>query len=152
MSSSPIAKTLIRSSARAASRNGGGIPQLRRTYATEQPSMPAGNNRGGRPRMLAALLALPVLAYILIPSKPAKQAPSTQAAAAAATKSPNLDPAARKRERAANEPDERKYMYPEHKNPEEFRPAFGQLHKQKRVDTPPDGKHHQALNDRARDL
>ncbi|KAI1311389.1 hypothetical protein F5Y03DRAFT_391468 [Xylaria venustula] len=64
--------------------------------------MPAGNNRGGRPRMLAALLALPVLAYILIPPGPAKKPPSTQVPAAAATKRPNLDPAARKRERDIN--------------------------------------------------
>ncbi|KAI1428211.1 hypothetical protein F5Y12DRAFT_711528 [Xylaria sp. FL1777] len=147
MSSLPIVNTLIRSPAREASHNGRattpGVSQpLHRTYATSRPSLP-GSSGGNRQLMFAALVGIPALVYFMIPSRPTKPTP-------AAKRAPNLDPAARKRERDENEPDSRKYVHPEHENPEEFKPEFGQLHKQKRVDTPPDGRHHQALNDRAR--
>ncbi|KAI0416075.1 hypothetical protein F5X98DRAFT_376055 [Xylaria grammica] len=149
MSSSPIVKTPARPSARAASRNGPTVtprgPQ--RAYATGRPTLPQGGGNN-RPLMIAALVGVPVLAYFMIPSRPTKAAGG--AAAAAGSRPPNLDPAAAKRVRDENEPEERKYAHPEHKNPEEFKPAFGQLHQQKRVDMPPDGKNHQSLNDRSR--
>ncbi|TGJ84312.1 hypothetical protein E0Z10_g4470 [Xylaria hypoxylon] len=145
MSSSPFVKTFVRSSARAVSRNGPATtPRVsQRAYATERPTLPQGS--GNKPMMIAALVGIPALAYFIIPSRPTKPAPET-----AAKRRPNLDPAAPKRIRNENEPDEPKYVHPEHENPDEFKPAFGQLHKQKRVDTPPDGKNHQALSDRAR--
>ncbi len=92
--------------------------------------------------MIAGLVGVPALVYfMMIPSGPPKPK-------AEATRPPNLDPAAaRKRSRDENEPT---YEHPEQKNPEESKPEFGQLHKPKRVDTPPDGRHHQALHDRAR--
>ncbi|KAI1365714.1 hypothetical protein F5Y08DRAFT_171149 [Xylaria arbuscula] len=140
----PFANILIRPSVRAATRNGGATSQhLRRTYATQRPVLPEGGNK---PLMIAAIVGIPALAYFMIPSRPA----ASGQPAAHASKAPNLDPAARKRERDANEPHERKYMHPEHKDPETFKPAFGQLHQPKRVDSAPDGRNHQAMSDRAR--
>ncbi|KAI8954831.1 hypothetical protein F4801DRAFT_452293 [Xylaria longipes] len=145
---SSIANTLISSSARGALRNGlatttRASQPLRRTYATQRPTLPEGN--GNKPYIYAALVGVPVLVYFIIP--PRSNKPRQQPAAARA---PNLDPAAHKRNRDENEADRVKYAHPEHENPEEFKPAFGQLHKPKRVDSPPDGRHHQALTDRAR--
>ncbi|KAI0818388.1 hypothetical protein GGR55DRAFT_73152 [Xylaria sp. FL0064] len=151
MPKSPIVRTLIQSSARVASRDGRATTsrvsqRLRRTYATDPgPPPPPGN----RPLIIAALIGIPTLVYFMIPSRPVN-ATAPPRTLQEATQPPNLDPAAVKRHRDAHEPDEGKYVHPENMNPEEFRPPFGQLHKKKRVDTPPDNKHHQALNDRAK--
>ncbi|KAI0436707.1 hypothetical protein F4803DRAFT_572016 [Xylaria telfairii] len=148
MPSSSIANTLICSSARRALRNRFAtttyVSQLpRRTYATGRPTLPEGS--GKKPLMIAALVGIPALAYFIIPPRTNKAIPQP-----AEVRAPNLDPAATKHHRDENEPDQVKYAHPEHKSPEEFKPAFGQLHKQKRVDSPPDGRNHQALSDRAR--
>ncbi|KAI0450588.1 hypothetical protein F5B21DRAFT_422564 [Xylaria acuta] len=148
MPSSSTANTLVSSSARRALRNGfmttTRVSQpLRRTYATQRPTLPEGS--GNKAFMIAALVGIPALAYFIIPPRSNKSIPQP-----AEARAPNLDPAATQRHRDETEPDQVKYAHPEHKNPEEFKPAFGQLHKQKRVDGPPDGRHHQALTDRAR--
>ncbi|KAI0873455.1 hypothetical protein GGS24DRAFT_463483, partial [Hypoxylon argillaceum] len=83
------------------------------------------------------------MAYFMMPARP-KPASST----ASASRAPNLDPAADKR--ARDEGVHHKYMHPEHEHPEDFKPRFGEVHKRKRVDMPPDGRHHQSLSDRAR--
>ncbi|KAI1756576.1 hypothetical protein F4782DRAFT_272013 [Xylaria castorea] len=145
MPSPPVANTLNSSSARGALRNGfvttTRVSQpLRRKYATQRPTLPGGNNR---PLMIAALVGIPALAYFIIPSKPIPQQ-------SAEVRAPNLDPAAAKRRRHENEHDRPRYAHPEHEHPEDYKPEFGQLHKAKRVDGPPDGRNHQSLSDRAR--
>ncbi|KAI1823639.1 hypothetical protein F4861DRAFT_312330 [Xylaria intraflava] len=149
MSSSPIINTLSRSSARVARRNGltptPRIPQqAKRTYAADGPPMSQGGRN--RPFIIGALVAVPVLAYFLIP--PRSEAGQTQGQ----VRRPDLDPAAKERSRKTQEPSGVgvKYVHPEHMHPEEFKPPFGQLHRPKRVDMPPDGRHHQSLTDRAR--
>ncbi|KAI1181873.1 hypothetical protein F5B17DRAFT_232770 [Nemania serpens] len=151
MSSSPITSLLTPSSSRAA-RPRNELPAMartaRRTYASQRPTPnlsmnKLGNNRG---LMIASLLGVPALAYFLIPSRP-------KSVSQAATRRPNLDPAAEKRARNETGSDSGRGtdpVHPEDKDPENFKPAFGQVHQQKRVDTPPDGRHHQALHDRAR--
>ncbi|KAI0401036.1 hypothetical protein F4802DRAFT_619208 [Xylaria palmicola] len=156
MSLSLVANTLVRSSARAA-------PQrvltrasqgLRRAYATERPTLPEGN--GNKPIIIAMLVGVPALAYFIIPSRTSAAQTVGESPAAAAARRPSLDPAAAKRGRDEHEhehePDQRgrKYVHPEHEHPETFKPAFGQLHQAKRVDSPPDGRHHQSLSDRVR--
>jgi hypothetical protein len=69
---------------------------------------------------------------------------STQAAA-----NPELDPAARKKAAKETEDSSPKYIHPEHRD-DELQAPFGQLHKKKRVDGPPDDRNHQSLNDRQR--
>jgi hypothetical protein len=62
---------------------------------------------------------------------------------------PQSDPGSRSK--AAKEKlaeDGRRHTHPEHREPEKYKPPFGQLHQNKRVDGPPDGRNHQALNDR----
>ncbi|KAI0523764.1 hypothetical protein F5B22DRAFT_415648 [Xylaria bambusicola] len=142
--------TLIQSSARVSRRSGGTTmspsrvsQHLRRTYATQRPTLPEGSNK---PLMIAAIVGIPALTYFMLPSRPAAAGKPV----ANPSIRPNLDPAARKRDRDSHESDEPKYVHPEHKNPDEFKSAFGQLHQQKRVDSPPDRRHHQALNDKAR--
>lgn len=101
--------------------------------------------------MIASLVSIPALAYFIMPSRPAKP----KSVSDEAVRQVNLDPAAAKRarneknEKSENE-NELRRLHPEHEDPETFRPAFGQIHKQKRVDMPPDGRNHQALHDRAR--
>ncbi|KAI1739291.1 hypothetical protein F4680DRAFT_142211 [Xylaria scruposa] len=147
MSSSPIASTFVSLSARGVLRNGfvttARVSQpLRRTYATQRPTLPGGDNK---PLMIAALVGIPALAYFIIPSRSDKPIPQTTQ-----VRAPNLDPAADARRRHENESSHAKYAHPEHLHPEEYKPEFGQLHKRKRVDGPPDGRNHQSLSDRAR--
>ncbi|KAF2965137.1 hypothetical protein GQX73_g8425 [Xylaria multiplex] len=135
-------QSFIRSSGRVVSR----IP--RRSYATSRPTLPEGS--GNKPYMIAALVGIPALVYFMIPSRPA---PSGASTAAGTTRRPNLDPAAAKRAREERELEhhgERKYMHPEHRNPEDYKVPFGQIHKAKRVDEAPDGRNHQSLSERAR--
>ncbi|KAI1431588.1 hypothetical protein GGR50DRAFT_678803 [Xylaria sp. CBS 124048] len=158
MPSSRILNTLIRSATRIASQNGPKHMTWRppRLYSTEGPPMSHGGKN--RPLIIAGLLGVPAIAYFMIPPRPG-QGVSAGAGAGTAKKTtadnvkrPGLDPAARSRER--KEVDDigvpAKYAHPEHLDPEEFKPAFGLKHKQKRVDYPPDERHHQAMNDRAR--
>ncbi|KAI0863260.1 hypothetical protein F4860DRAFT_79628 [Xylaria cubensis] len=143
MSSSSIANTLVSSSARGALRNTARVSQpLRRKYATQRPTLPGGDNK---PLMIAALVGIPALAYFIIPSRSDKSIPQTTE-----IRRPNLDPAAASKRRHENESGQAKYAHPEHLNPEEYKPEFGRLHKQKRVDGPPDARNHQTLSDRAR--
>ncbi|KAK5630025.1 hypothetical protein RRF57_005740 [Xylaria bambusicola] len=51
--------------------------------------------------MVAAIIGIPVLAYVMLPSSPA----ATGKPAANPGLPPNLDPAARKREKDSDEPD-----------------------------------------------
>ncbi|KAI0535815.1 hypothetical protein GGR58DRAFT_503880 [Xylaria digitata] len=135
-------ESFIRSSGRAVSR----IPrQPHQTYATWRPTLPEGS--GNKPYIIAGLVGIPAVVYFMMPSRPPPSGPST-----ATTRRPNLDPAAVKRARDEHEHEhgERKYMHPEHRNPEDFKVPFGQLHKAKRVDEAPDGRNHQSLSGRAR--
>ncbi|KAI0486355.1 hypothetical protein F4859DRAFT_511346 [Xylaria cf. heliscus] len=147
MPSSSIADTLARRTLHNGPATTTRVSQpLRRTYVTKRPIIPEG--LGNRPYMIAALVGIPVLVYFIIPPR-SNNTPTPQPSS---TRPPNLDPAAaaKRNNRARSEPGQVKYAHPEHENPEDFKPAFGQLHKQKRVDGPPDGRNHQALADRAR--
>ncbi|KAI1131753.1 hypothetical protein F5Y10DRAFT_233015 [Nemania abortiva] len=93
--------------------------------------------------MIAALVGIPAIAYFMIPPRSAPK----PAHESGGPRAPNLDPAAAKR---ARDETQRKYVHPEHENPDDYKPRFGEVHKHKRVDTPPDGRHHQSLSDRAR--
>ncbi|KAH8666645.1 hypothetical protein BX600DRAFT_511563 [Xylariales sp. PMI_506] len=42
--------------------------------------------------------------------------------------------------------------HPEDREPDKFKPPFGQLHQRKRVDSPPDGRNHADLNARDRNI
>ncbi|KAM0807400.1 hypothetical protein AB5N19_07740 [Seiridium cardinale] len=69
--------------------------------------------------------------------------------------SPNTDPAGKARaakEQAQERDGKVKYEHPEDRDPEKFKPEFGRLHERKRVDGPPDGRNHQELHDRQRQL
>ncbi|KAI0102225.1 hypothetical protein GGR51DRAFT_562896 [Nemania sp. FL0031] len=115
---------------------------FRRTYVTQRPMLPKGipNNK---PLMIAGLVGIPAIAYMMIPPRAAPK----HTRAPGETLAPNLDPAAEKR---AHSEADRKYVHPEHENPDDYKPRFGEVHKHKRVDTPPDGRNHQSLSDRAR--
>ncbi|KAI0483262.1 hypothetical protein GGR56DRAFT_686505 [Xylariaceae sp. FL0804] len=70
---------------------------------------------------------------------------------------PREDPATRKRERGytggqkdGGPPGVPRYLHPEHKEPEKFKPPPGVAHPAKRNDGPPDGRNHENLSNRAR--
>lgn len=68
---------------------------------------------------------------------------------------PQTDPASRVREykeQLEARGGKVKYEHPEHREPERFKPAFGQVHERKRVDGPPDGRNHKELNDRQKHI
>ncbi|CAJ2501166.1 Uu.00g040190.m01.CDS01 [Anthostomella pinea] len=142
------ANTLLRSAvrasttARAATRNGLVRRPLTRTYADSKPPLAhGGHNRG----LIIALVGItvPALGYFTM-MREVKTDPTKISA-------PALDPAARKRERDAAEPDRPKYIHPEHEDPE-LQAPFGRVHKRKRVDGPLDDRNHQSLQDRQRQI
>lgn len=95
--------------------------------------------------MIAGLVGVPTMAYFLLMPRESgnkNMAPANEVHTSAV----NLDPAARKRAMK----DGTVYAHPEMQYPDDFKPAFGQLHQRKRVDGPPDGRHHQAMQDRLR--
>ncbi|KAI1111361.1 hypothetical protein F5Y14DRAFT_315001 [Nemania sp. NC0429] len=131
MTSSSIANPLIPSSARMIPRRNelpAAARTARRSYVTQRP-LPMSNGGNNRALLIASLVAIPALAYFMIPSRPAK-------------------PRVESRETGN---DRRHVVHPEDEDPKNFKPAFGQVHQQKRVDMPPDGRHHQALHDKARE-
>ncbi|KAI1259271.1 hypothetical protein F5Y18DRAFT_410270 [Xylariaceae sp. FL1019] len=121
--------------------------QFAKRHSSQQtPRPPLSHGGNNRPIIVGLVAAVPFLAYYII-------APSRSTANDETTSirgDPDSDPAARKRERAAVEEDGPKYLHPEQKNPEDYKPAFGQRHKVKRVDSPPDERNHQALQDKQR--
>ncbi|GAW25175.1 hypothetical protein SAMD00023353_0203020 [Rosellinia necatrix] len=123
-------------------------PVSQRISTTARPLLPGSN--GNRPLIFAALVGIPALAYYIIPSRAAKSLQQGPDPAVAVSRPPNLDPAADKRRRGRRAEEQRRYAHPEHEDPAAFKPAFGLPHRHKRVDGPPDGRHHQALSDRAR--
>ncbi|KAI0160282.1 hypothetical protein GGR57DRAFT_414562 [Xylariaceae sp. FL1272] len=121
--------------------------QFAKRYASQQtPRPPLSHGGNNRPIIIGLVAAVPFLAYYIM--SPSSTRATTETTAIRGD--PDSDPAARKRERAAVEEDGPKYLHPETKNPEDFKPAFGQLHKVKRVDSPPDERNHQALQDKQR--
>ncbi|KAI1496575.1 hypothetical protein F5X99DRAFT_399905 [Biscogniauxia marginata] len=62
---------------------------------------------------------------------------------------PLLDPGLKTREKREAEPSAPKYKHAEDDDPE-LKAPFGQVHKRKRVDGPPDERNHQSLSDRNR--
>lgn len=108
--------------------------------------------------MIASLVGVSALAYFLIPSRSANPKSPTEDAVGHAT----IDPAGATRARDAKEREREARLaaqpkreglapHPEHVDQEDSKPAFGRMHQQKRVDMPPDGRHHQSLQDRARE-
>lgn len=68
---------------------------------------------------------------------------------------PGTDPAGRARaskEELEARDGKLKYEHPEDREPEKFKPAFGQQHERKRVDGAPHGRNHQELHDRQRQI
>ncbi|KAI2635421.1 hypothetical protein GGS21DRAFT_81234 [Xylaria nigripes] len=142
--SSTLVKTLTRTAPRTGTTR---VSRIQHRHATSGPPMSQGG--GMRPIIIGALASLPILAYFVIPLRTVEEmVPEID------TKRPNLDPGGKKRrqkeEGTAPSIGGTKYMHPEHKDPEAFKPGFGIPHKRKRVDEIPDGRHHQTLNDRAR--
>ncbi|KAI1341344.1 hypothetical protein F5Y15DRAFT_353834 [Xylariaceae sp. FL0016] len=144
--------TLLRASARTAAtktasrRTVTPVQSLRRTYADLGNKPPPSQGGSNRNVILGlAFAAVPVLAYLIM-REPAVVAPASSTVA-----DHGLDPAERSRARKeAGDDGKPKYTHPEHENPEEFKPPFGQQHKRKRVDGPPDDRNHQSLADRQR--
>ncbi|KAH9888189.1 hypothetical protein F4778DRAFT_410940 [Xylariomycetidae sp. FL2044] len=147
---SSAANTFLRSASRASIRrtatpSTNPARTLRRTYADghKAPLSQGGNNRGLIIGFVG--IAVPTIAYLStrraagVDIDPAKM-PSAP---------PALDPAAKKREKKETEPGTPKYKHPEHEDPE-LQASFGRVHKQKRVDGPPDDRNHQSLQDRQR--
>ncbi|KAI0017665.1 hypothetical protein F4780DRAFT_584215 [Xylariomycetidae sp. FL0641] len=155
--------TLARSAARASASSrltmqNGFRQQSRRAYSDGRPPLPQGGNTRPiqglspththvHPGSFLALVAvtIPALAWYTLGGGAAKAGqPASDGRPPAA-----LNPAERMRQRRADEPDAPKYKHPEHEDPK-FRARFGEPHAQKRVDSPPDGRNHQALQDRNR--
>ncbi|KAI5926884.1 hypothetical protein F4810DRAFT_653963 [Camillea tinctor] len=101
------------------------------------PLVQGGNNRN----IIIGLVGvtIPALAWFTLKDGPMQ---ATNVAA------PTLDPALKLNERRENE-SLPKYRHPEHEDPE-LKAPFGQVHKRKRVDGPPDDRNHKSLSERIR--
>ncbi|KAI0173369.1 hypothetical protein GGR52DRAFT_571882 [Hypoxylon sp. FL1284] len=125
---------------RAASRAQQSIP-FRRTYASghHPPLSQGGRNR---PVIIGLFgLAVPAWAWIYTQQTKSMVAPNLPGHA--------LDPAERARTKRENAPSEPAHVHPEHHDPD-LKAPFGVVHKQKRVDDPPDDRNHGALSERNR--
>ncbi|KAK6851277.1 hypothetical protein PG990_007828 [Apiospora arundinis] len=153
--------SLLQSTARSAARTFGqalraDTCRAARTYSTTHKPAPS---QGGNNRFIAlGLIGLTLPALYLYTSRSASGTHPTAAVqrdAEAGYKRSHLDPAdkarARKEEIAAagGQP---KHMHPEDEDPATYKPGFGRQHQRKRVDGPPDGRNHQALNDRNQNI
>ncbi|KAK8097940.1 uncharacterized protein PG998_013426 [Apiospora kogelbergensis] len=150
--------SVLQTATRSATRAFGRKPQAMqvgtsKTYATHAKIPPS---QGGNNRTIAiavAGLTLPAL-YLFSSRSASGTHPTAEAAqrdAEAAQRRAASDPAAKARarkEELAASGGQPKHIHPEHLDPETYKPAFGRQHQRKRVDGPPDGRNHQALNDR----
>ncbi|KAK8121050.1 hypothetical protein PG999_005170 [Apiospora kogelbergensis] len=166
--------SVLQTATRSATRAFGRKPQAMqvgtsKTYATHAkiPPSQGGNNRTiygsnqltfcvfspSYSAIAVAGLTLPAL-YLFSSRSASGTHPTAEAAqrdAEAAQRRAASDPAAKARarkEELAASGGQPKHIHPEHLDPETYKPAFGRQHQRKRVDGPPDGRNHQALNDR----
>ncbi|KAI1813317.1 hypothetical protein GGS20DRAFT_489799 [Poronia punctata] len=168
MSSPIVTNNLFRATTRSVPR----VSQpLKRTYATERPNFPGSgniNNNNNRNLLIGASVGLPALAYFMIPSPKPEPAISvsseseTTMTPSSSTTSPPATPKKQQLSGQANRSHNRKkaeeedehggprYLHPEMRDPDKYKPPFGQLHAKKRVDGPPDGRNHQNMSDRQR--
>ncbi|KAK8069700.1 hypothetical protein PG994_006316 [Apiospora phragmitis] len=127
-----------------------------RTYSSQHKPPPS---QGGNNRAIGiALIGVTLPALYLYSSRSASGTHATAAAqrdTEAGYQRPDLDPAGKTRaskEALEAAGGQRKHTHPEHLDPETFKPAFGRQHQRKRVDGPPDGRNHQALNERNQNI
>ncbi|KAI1333244.1 hypothetical protein F5Y16DRAFT_355221 [Xylariaceae sp. FL0255] len=121
----------------------------RRTYADSHtprdprpPRPPLSTGGANQPIIIGLLVGIPVLALLVFSSGRRRV---EDAKRADPPPPPDSDPAGTARVRKADAEGSRfRDRHPEHEHPDEYRPPFGQLHKAKRNDEPPDERNHQS--------